>query len=327
MNKKTTLFNSFWQPVKQKLKPLKLFSFNSRPGKLRNGSSAASFSPVKLSTYPKRTKQEIKLIDRKPFGDRDKDKVPNWFDCKPLNKNLQGWNKNSPGWEEKRRKYYREYMKKYNTKPEVKAMKKELYDNKPGVKECREKRVERQKIKQIEKLMKKKNDYLDSSDFKGRPRIHMNTLLEEVSKMKKEDIGSIEPVELIEPVNEIKYKKVLNESKLNMNKYIRENELSKLKDIEESPNPKGGIIQELEKKEKEYIKKYIKEEKAEKEIRSLLKHEKKELYDNNYDNTSTHLLQLKDLKETPKSDGGIMNQIEDSDEAQELIEEVEDEEE
>jgi len=43
------------------------------------------------SKFPTRSKAEWKLIDRKPFGDADRDKVPNWFDCKPLNKRKQGW--------------------------------------------------------------------------------------------------------------------------------------------------------------------------------------------------------------------------------------------
>jgi len=54
--------------------------------------------PVKLSffkpnNFPKRSKAEWKLIDKNPFGDTDGDKVPNWFDCKPLNKKKQGWTK------------------------------------------------------------------------------------------------------------------------------------------------------------------------------------------------------------------------------------------
>jgi len=41
---------------------------------------------VKLSTYPKRTRKENRLIAKNPYGDKDKDKVMNWFDCRPLNK-------------------------------------------------------------------------------------------------------------------------------------------------------------------------------------------------------------------------------------------------
>ena len=44
------------------------------------------------SSYPKRSQNEWKLIDKNPFGDTDKDRVPNWFDCKPLNKKKQGKN-------------------------------------------------------------------------------------------------------------------------------------------------------------------------------------------------------------------------------------------
>ena len=43
------------------------------------------------SSFPKRSQKEWKLIDRNPFGDTDKDGVPNFFDCKPLNKKKQGW--------------------------------------------------------------------------------------------------------------------------------------------------------------------------------------------------------------------------------------------
>ena len=47
--------------------------------------------PVNLKSYPSRTKQEIKLTDRNPFGDKDRDKVPNIFDCKPMDRKRQGW--------------------------------------------------------------------------------------------------------------------------------------------------------------------------------------------------------------------------------------------
>ena len=50
-----------------------------------------SNSFLNLKNYPKRTKQEIKLIDRSPFGDKDRDRVPNIFDCKPLDKKRQDW--------------------------------------------------------------------------------------------------------------------------------------------------------------------------------------------------------------------------------------------
>ena len=51
--------------------------------------------PVKLrffntSSYPKRSQKELKLIDKNPFGDTDRDSVPNFFDCKPLNRKKQG---------------------------------------------------------------------------------------------------------------------------------------------------------------------------------------------------------------------------------------------
>ncbi len=38
---------------------------------------------------PKKSKKELRLIRKNPFGDKDKDKVMNFFDCKPLNKNWQ----------------------------------------------------------------------------------------------------------------------------------------------------------------------------------------------------------------------------------------------
>lgn len=80
--------NSFWQPVKQQkqnLKPAPLFSLNLKPQKVK------PFAPVNLKIYPARTSTEIKLIDKKPFGDKDKDKVPNYFDCRPMNKRKQGF--------------------------------------------------------------------------------------------------------------------------------------------------------------------------------------------------------------------------------------------
>lgn len=63
--------NSFWKPVKL------------------NKSKPKLFAPVNLKKYPPRTKAETRLIDRKPFGDKDKDGVLNFFDCKPLNKKFQ----------------------------------------------------------------------------------------------------------------------------------------------------------------------------------------------------------------------------------------------
>lgn len=52
--------------------------------------------PVKLqffnnSKFPRRSKAEWRLIDKNPFGDTDRDRVPNWFDCKPLNRKKQGF--------------------------------------------------------------------------------------------------------------------------------------------------------------------------------------------------------------------------------------------
>jgi hypothetical protein len=45
--------------------------------------------PIKLGLYPKRTPAENRLINKNPFGDRDKDKVMNWFDCRPSKRKLQ----------------------------------------------------------------------------------------------------------------------------------------------------------------------------------------------------------------------------------------------
>ena len=46
---------------------------------------------LNLKNYPSRTKREIRLIDKSPFGDKDRDRVPNIFDCKPLDKKRQDW--------------------------------------------------------------------------------------------------------------------------------------------------------------------------------------------------------------------------------------------
>lgn len=48
-------------------------------------------NPVKTSIYPARTIQEKKLIAKNPWGDKDKDKVPNYMDCKPMNKKKQNF--------------------------------------------------------------------------------------------------------------------------------------------------------------------------------------------------------------------------------------------
>jgi hypothetical protein len=57
---------------------------------MKNNIDKSKFiQPVKLKIYPTRTRQETKLIDKKPFGDKDKDKVLNYFDCRPLDKYKQ----------------------------------------------------------------------------------------------------------------------------------------------------------------------------------------------------------------------------------------------
>lgn len=73
---------SFWKPVL--LRNVKL-NVNSK-----SLFSSKHVQPVKLSIYPKRTSSEIKLIDKNPWKDSDRDRVPNIFDCRPLNKNKQG---------------------------------------------------------------------------------------------------------------------------------------------------------------------------------------------------------------------------------------------
>jgi hypothetical protein len=99
--------NSFWQPVKpnKNIKPTRLFGFEMNP-KLRtnfdlkprapitpvsfgNSRKYIRVQPINIKLYPLKTKKEIKLIDKNPFGDRDKDKVPNIFDCRPLNRKKQ----------------------------------------------------------------------------------------------------------------------------------------------------------------------------------------------------------------------------------------------
>lgn len=44
---------------------------------------------IKRIYPPKRSRKELRLIRRNPYGDKDKDGVMNFFDCKPLNKNWQ----------------------------------------------------------------------------------------------------------------------------------------------------------------------------------------------------------------------------------------------
>jgi hypothetical protein len=68
---------TFWKPItNKKVKPI--FKLKSIP----------IFKPMK-PTY-KRTTSERKLIRSNPWGDRDRDLVPNWIDCKPFDKRRQG---------------------------------------------------------------------------------------------------------------------------------------------------------------------------------------------------------------------------------------------
>ena len=86
--------NSFWTLAKpnKRIKTTRLFGYDKNPKPSYNNyiKPKTPFSPVKLNTYPARTKTETRLIDRKPWSDSDKDKVPNIFDCKPLNRRKQG---------------------------------------------------------------------------------------------------------------------------------------------------------------------------------------------------------------------------------------------
>jgi hypothetical protein len=76
---------------KTKTKPLNLFNFKSKPlfqfKTKTNSTNSLKF--VNLNKYNKRTSSELKLINKKPYHDSDKDKVMNWFDCRPLNKKKQ----------------------------------------------------------------------------------------------------------------------------------------------------------------------------------------------------------------------------------------------
>ena len=79
--------NSFWN-----MKPIQVkttTNFNPVFNLKLNPQKVKPFSPVKLAMYPQRTPREIKMIDRKPWADTDKDGVPNYFDCKPNNKLFQ----------------------------------------------------------------------------------------------------------------------------------------------------------------------------------------------------------------------------------------------
>ena len=73
---------------------MKTVSFWGKPPKKPNKKKPRRIiSPfVKLTPYHKnRTKKDYKLIARKPFGDKDKDKIMNIYDCKPFHRKQQGW--------------------------------------------------------------------------------------------------------------------------------------------------------------------------------------------------------------------------------------------
>jgi hypothetical protein len=101
--------NTIWNP-----KPVKNL-FSIKPKKI---------APVKLFQYHSRTKSEWKLIDRKPFGDKDRDRVPNIFDCRPMNKFMQGkFVQNIPLSEAKFISVYHGTQKKYVPKIRAKGFK------------------------------------------------------------------------------------------------------------------------------------------------------------------------------------------------------------
>ena len=77
-----TSSTTFWNPLKN----TKQQSKQSNPNFLNFGPRQVSTSPVKLGQYNVRTKREIKIIDRDPWGDKDRDGVVNWLDCRPSNK-------------------------------------------------------------------------------------------------------------------------------------------------------------------------------------------------------------------------------------------------
>jgi hypothetical protein len=78
----------------QKSSPSKFFDLKSKPQHTITkpfftvNLKEAKF--INLQSYPVRTKKEVRLIDKAPFGDKDRDTVPNYFDCKPLDKYKQG---------------------------------------------------------------------------------------------------------------------------------------------------------------------------------------------------------------------------------------------
>jgi hypothetical protein len=139
--------NFFWPSAKkQKLKPtpLPFFGLNLKSQKIK------SFSPINLKLYPSRTTREIRLIDRNPFGDRDKDKVPNFFDCKPMNGNLQGWKYKT---KEEAMAAIRTKAKARNQSPEAIARRrKKEHDNKhQNIKQKQKQNSKHQNIKQRKK--------------------------------------------------------------------------------------------------------------------------------------------------------------------------------
>lgn len=71
-------------PSRAWIKPVKLNTFNSK-----NKFGIFDVQPVKLNQFPVRTKREMRLIDRQPYGDKDRDGLMNWFDCRPMNRRMQ----------------------------------------------------------------------------------------------------------------------------------------------------------------------------------------------------------------------------------------------
>lgn len=80
------------KPKPFKVKPLIPKLLTPKPYKsILKKTNTPKYFNTKLNIYPKRTKREIKLIDKNPWKDFDKDGVINIFDCRPMNKRKQGY--------------------------------------------------------------------------------------------------------------------------------------------------------------------------------------------------------------------------------------------
>lgn len=80
---------SFWKPLNRRKplrpkSPLRPRPFGFDPNPLRIKFPKNNLFDFKI--YPARSKSELRLIDINPLGDKDKDGLMNWFDCKPGDK-------------------------------------------------------------------------------------------------------------------------------------------------------------------------------------------------------------------------------------------------